>query len=244
MALTALRLFLAQWGAGTLAFLLLVPRGAGAGFFRVCGVLATLFLAGAAALRPWGEGAAAVLGVLAALGAAAGLALAGRGAARVVTLAGTALLALAAAALEAGGPPLVAAHALSSAALLGSVLVAMLFGHRYLILPDFPVAPLCRLAAAFAASALLKTALGLAPLFGDGPGRALREDFLREGGLFFLPRALLGFLAPLTFGLMAWRTARIRSTQSATGILYAAVICTLMGELLGKYLYLSSGVPG
>jgi hypothetical protein len=243
MALTALRLFLAQWGAGLLAFLLLVPRGAGTGFFRVCGALAALFLACAAALRPW-EGAAAVPGVLAAAGAAAGLPLAGRGAPRFAALLASAGLALAAVALEAGGSALVVAHALASAALLGSVLVAMLFGHRYLILPDFPVAPLCRLAAAFAAAALVKTVLGLAPLFGDGPGRALREDFLRQGGLFFLPRALLGFLAPIALGVMAWQTARIRSTQSATGILYAAVICTLMGELLGKYLYLTCGVPG
>jgi hypothetical protein len=30
---------------------------------------------------------------------------------------------------------------------------------------------------------------------------------------------------------MVWQTARIRSTQSATGILYVGVVFTLLGEL-------------
>jgi hypothetical protein len=35
---------------------------------------------------------------------------------------------------------------------------------------------------------------------------------------------------------MAWQTARIRSTQSATGILYVVVICSFLGELTGAVL--------
>jgi hypothetical protein len=35
---------------------------------------------------------------------------------------------------------------------------------------------------------------------------------------------------------MVSETARIRSTQSATGILYVAVIFVLIGELLARYL--------
>ena len=41
----------------------------------------------------------------------------------------------------------------------------------------------------------------------------------------------LGFVAPLVLGWMAWQTARIRSTQSATGILYVVVIFCFLGEL-------------
>jgi hypothetical protein len=35
---------------------------------------------------------------------------------------------------------------------------------------------------------------------------------------------------------MAWKTATIRSTQSATGILYVVVILTFLGELIGQVL--------
>ena len=35
---------------------------------------------------------------------------------------------------------------------------------------------------------------------------------------------------------MAWRTARIRSTQSATGILYVVVIFCFLGELTSQLL--------
>jgi hypothetical protein len=35
---------------------------------------------------------------------------------------------------------------------------------------------------------------------------------------------------------MVWQTARIRATQSATGILYAGVILTFFGELISQLL--------
>jgi hypothetical protein len=44
-------------------------------------------------------------------------------------------------------------------------------------------------------------------------------------------RWLLGFLGPLALTWMAWQTAKIHSTQSATGILYVVVIFCFLGEL-------------
>jgi hypothetical protein len=44
-------------------------------------------------------------------------------------------------------------------------------------------------------------------------------------------RWLVGFAAPLGLDWMAWQAARIRSTQSATGILYVVVIFCFLGEL-------------
>ena len=49
-------------------------------------------------------------------------------------------------------------------------------------------------------------------------------------------RWLVGFAGPLVLGWMAWQTARIRSTQSATGILYVVVILCFLGELTGLLL--------
>jgi hypothetical protein len=55
--------------------------------------------------------------------------------------------------------------------------------------------------------------------------------------LFWLPvRWAVGLLAPLVLTVMAWQTARIRSTQSATGILYVVVIFCFLGELTGMLL--------
>ena len=43
---------------------------------------------------------------------------------------------------------------------------------------------------------------------------------------------------PLVLGVMAWRcaTARLRNTQSATGILYIVVVFCFLGELTGQLL--------
>ena len=55
--------------------------------------------------------------------------------------------------------------------------------------------------------------------------------------LLWLPvRWGLGLLLPFVLGVMAWKTARIRSTQSATGILYVVVIFCFLGELLSQLL--------
>jgi hypothetical protein len=40
---------------------------------------------------------------------------------------------------------------------------------------------------------------------------------------------------------MAWETAKIRSTQSATGILYVVVIVCFLGELTGQLLFDKTG---
>ena len=49
-------------------------------------------------------------------------------------------------------------------------------------------------------------------------------------------RWLIGFVLPGVLCWMAYQTARIRSTQSATGILYVVVIFCFLGELTGQLL--------
>jgi hypothetical protein len=46
----------------------------------------------------------------------------------------------------------------------------------------------------------------------------------------------VGFAAPLGLLGMAWKTVQIRSTQSATGILYVVVIFCFLGELTAQLL--------
>ena len=54
-------------------------------------------------------------------------------------------------------------------------------------------------------------------------------------------RWLSGLVGVLLLAWLAWRTLLIPNTQSATGILYAAVILVFMGELSSQFL--SIGTP-
>jgi hypothetical protein len=51
----------------------------------------------------------------------------------------------------------------------------------------------------------------------------------------------LGFIGPLVLGWMARSAAKIRSTQSATGILYVVVIFCFLGELTSLLLTANTG---
>jgi hypothetical protein len=64
---------------------------------------------------------------------------------------------------------------------------------------------------------------------------------LNEVTMWLPVRWGLGFLGPLVLGVLAWQTARIRSTQSATGILYVVVILCFLGELTSQLLAGTTG---
>lgn len=128
---------------------------------------------------------------------------------------------------------LVAAGRLASAFLMGSTFTAMLLGHHYLTAPAMSIGPLRRFVKYMAwglGVRAIVAALGLGfwlSLQGSpGPGFS---------PLFLTIRWGMGF-AGLTLAIvMTWKTVEIRSTQSATGILYIAVIFVLIGELTSLY---------
>jgi hypothetical protein len=67
---------------------------------------------------------------------------------------------------------------------------------------------------------------------------------LNDEVVLWLPvRWLVGLLGPAFFGVLAYRTAKIRSTQSATGILYVVVILVFLGELNALLLQKITGLP-
>jgi hypothetical protein len=127
------------------------------------------------------------------------------------------------------------AGSLSSAALLGTATSAMLMGHSYLIAPAMSLTPLYRLLGALAAALAVRMLVD-----GWAAGWWIAEHSfagLQGDAALWLPvRWLVGFAAPLVLCWMAWQTARIRSTQSATGILYVVVIFCFLGELTGQLL--------
>lgn len=128
---------------------------------------------------------------------------------------------------------LAALDPLTSGLVLGLTIAAMFLGHWYLNSPTMALAPLDRLillmAGAVVARALVEA------------GRLALEISLATTTspipwAFVALRWLSGIVGALALALMARATLRIPNTQSATGILYVAVIVTFLGELAAMLL--------
>jgi hypothetical protein len=188
-----------------------------------------------------GAAALAALGYVSAVAWGLGLPRVGLPADAAAVIAAGSLLAWA----SMGGDPTLSAldvaGRISSALLLGSTLTAMLLGHYYLTAPSMSIAPLER-AVAWAAGALgvrtLLAALGLG-LYVSGRAGAPTAD---ASGLFLAIRWGMGVAGPILAMTLAWKTTRMRSTQSATGILYIAMTLVLFGELTALILSRRAGV--
>ena len=61
--------------------------------------------------------------------------------------------------------------------------------------------------------------------------------------MFLWQRVLFGLAGPAVLGWLTWETAKIRSTQSATGILYVDFFAVIVGEVLAKYLLMEISLP-
>ena len=127
-----------------------------------------------------------------------------------------------------------------SGLVLGLVFAAMLLGHWYLNAPGMELAPLRRLliAAAIAVVAqMLVVGIGLG-------AEATHRTNVHVGWLLFVAlRWSFGLFFVLGLLWMAWQTLKIPNTQSATGILYVAVIGVFIGELTGLLLSAESAFP-
>ena len=64
----------------------------------------------------------------------------------------------------------------------------------------------------------------------------------QAGLLSFCHSVLFGLAGPAVLSYLTWETAKIRSTQSATGILYVDFFTVVVGEVLAKYLLLATRV--
>jgi hypothetical protein len=131
---------------------------------------------------------------------------------------------------------------LAGAMALGSALVGLSLGHWYLVSPTLSVRPLIRVT--FLCLGALVSQLVLLPLLLFVPG--LRPErvtsLLTDYALFLGVRVVFGLLVPLGAIFMTWRTARIRSLDSATGLLYIVVALVLAGEIAARTLFFLTGV--
>jgi hypothetical protein len=130
---------------------------------------------------------------------------------------------------------------LSAGSLLGMTLAAMLLGHWYLNTPTMKLAPLQRLVAAMAVAVLIRAAFAAAGLGGAivAPG----TEPATWTWAFVALRWLAGLVGVLAMTILTWQTLKIPNTQSATGIMYVAVIFVFLGELTSQFLSSQSEFP-
>ncbi len=222
------------------------PRKVSSGYFRNH-LYVTLGLATLAALAisrlshaaAWLAGAAAVLSFF---GAACWLYEARR--AGIVLLWCVAACALAAALIgQSADGPLTTLRVVSvatSGLVLGLTMAAMLLGHWYLNSPGMELDPLRRLLIAMALAVGLQILVSGLYLVGDLRA-ALPTTSLWL--MLVLLRWSFGLCGVLVLIWMAWETLKIPNTQSATGILYVAVIGTFVGELSAQLLSAPTAFP-
>jgi hypothetical protein len=136
------------------------------------------------------------------------------------------------------------ASRLSSGLLLGTTLTAMLLGHHYLTAPAMSIDPLKRMVGFLALSLLVRSWLAGFGLYAGRAGTMswAATDGISSVGTLLAARWGMGFLGTAIATYMTWKTAQIRSTQSATGILYITMIFVLFGELTSMILAGRSGV--
>jgi len=240
--------FLLLYALGTAAAAAVVPgREIGAYFFRFNGLVMLGFAVVACLVgRPLIHGRTPA-DISAAAFAASCLAMAvgGRRAALflVPAVLGAAFAAAAAFAARPGAAgALLTAHLLSAALILGASLVAMILGHWYLANAALSFDLLLRLTRLFVAAAGIKIAISGVYIATDAERlwRMLGEHF---DGILACVRIGAGLGGGLTLAVMAHSCAKIRSNQSATGLLYVAVVIVLIGELVSMYLTLERALP-
>jgi hypothetical protein len=127
---------------------------------------------------------------------------------------------------------------LSTAAVLGGAVTGMLLGHWYLTAPTMSIEPLKRLSLVFGIAVTARLLVSLVGWF-------LAGDRLQTGTqlTWFALRWLAGIIGPLVIAWMALRILRYRNTQAATGVLFAGVILTFIGEMSAALLFSELKVP-
>jgi hypothetical protein len=139
---------------------------------------------------------------------------------------------------------------LGSALMLGSVLGAMITGHWYLVNHKLSIQPLRLAALLFLGATLVRVlfVIGLMSYSAFSNEAALVESArallgFSGRGILFWARCIIGLAGPLIFAFLIYETVKLKSTQSATGMLYATVVLVFIGEAFSKFLWFFTGIP-
>jgi hypothetical protein len=127
---------------------------------------------------------------------------------------------------------------------IGGVFAAMILGHWYLVTPKLPEAPLILLAQVLLGLVVLQVVLFWAWV-ATGAGPADGAPFgalVGPWALFVWLRLIVGLIFPLIVSWASVQTARTRSMESATGLLYINVGSIAAGTILAAGLYFGAGL--
>ncbi len=126
----------------------------------------------------------------------------------------------------------------------GGVVAAMVLGHWYLVTPKLPESALVLFARVLTVALAIQLVLFFAWIgVGAGPGGQPGFAALTgEWALFVWLRLIVGLIFPLIVSWAAIQTARTRSMESATGLLYINVGTIASGTILAAGLYFGGGL--
>jgi hypothetical protein len=126
----------------------------------------------------------------------------------------------------------------------GGVFAAMILGHWYLVTPKLPEAPLILLSRTLLLVVAVQVVLFVVwQATGAGPADvAPFASLVGPWALFVWLRLIVGLVFPLVVSWAAVQTARTRSMESATGLLYINVGTIAAGTILAAGLYFGAGL--
>jgi hypothetical protein len=130
------------------------------------------------------------------------------------------------------------------AAATGGVFAAMILGHWYLVTPKLPEAPLILLSRLLFVVVAVQVGLFIVwQATGAGPADVGPfASLVGPWALFVWLRLIIGLIFPLVVSWAAVQTARTRSMESATGLLYINVGTIAAGTILAAGLYFGAGL--
>ncbi|ATH09212.1 hypothetical protein BIY24_15050 [Halobacteriovorax marinus] len=134
---------------------------------------------------------------------------------------------------------------LSSAILNGIITYAMILGHYYLVVPKLSEKPLKICVLILWAILAIKVVWSSYETYQNW---GFFKEFTQLGGgyafnwLMLTMRVGWGYVVIFAMSIFTWKLVKIRSTQSATGVLYAMTIFVFVGELVSAYLYFKYGL--
>lgn len=138
---------------------------------------------------------------------------------------------------------------ITAALFLGVFMLAMVFGHWYLVqaMPKRLLRRMTEILFVILVVRILVVGVSLWIYTAEVPGGAAAVsglmDIAQGHGMFFWQRILTGLAIPLVLSYMIWSTARMGANQSATGLLYVGVVFVIIGEMISKYMFMMSGIP-
>jgi hypothetical protein len=128
------------------------------------------------------------------------------------------------------------------AAATGGVVAAMILGHWYLVTPRISEAPLILVTRTLALVVVVQIVLFAAwTALGIGPYASFAALVGKEAVFVWL-RLVVSLIFPLLLTVGALRTARTRSMESATGLLYIDTAAILAGTIVAAALLFGTGL--